>query len=411
MTGAAPRSTAYQIVLVLLLSLNFGIVFFDRNALSILMPFIQSDLGLSNTQIGIVSSALSLTWALSGYYMGRYSDRTGRRKAVIIGSTILFSLCSVVSGLATSFMMLLLARLLMGCADGGVLPTSQSLTGIEVEARHRGLAMGVMQNLGASLLGSVAAPLLLIPLATAMGWRNAFYIAAIPGLITAVMIMLFVRETRPPVVDPAGAGSRLSTRDALRERNVFLSAIIAVLMVSYLVVGYSFLPLFLTRFKGLSPSDMSLLMAALGVSAAIASFVVPALSDHLGRKPIMIVFAAMGSVVPVAGLYTGDSLSTMFGLFALGWTSVGTFSIFMATIPSEAVDPRHTATTLGLTMGAGELIGGVLSPLAAGALADRFGLSAIMWLMGILCIAAAITALGLRETAPNVVRRAKSVTA
>jgi len=73
-----PRSsTFYQALLVGLLSLNFGIVFFDRNALNFLMPFVQPDLGLSNTQVGLLASALSLTWSFAAFGVGRLSDATG----------------------------------------------------------------------------------------------------------------------------------------------------------------------------------------------------------------------------------------------------------------------------------------------------------------------------------------------
>lgn len=167
----------YQVLLVGLLSLNFGVLFFDRNALNFLMPFVQPDLGLNNTQVGMLASALSLTWAISGFLVGRLSDRTGRRKSIIVVATLAFSLCSFVSGIASSFLMLLGARLLMGFAEGGVLPISQSLTAAEVSPERRGLAMGVMQNLGSNLLGSTAAPLLLVAIAAAAGWRSAFFVA------------------------------------------------------------------------------------------------------------------------------------------------------------------------------------------------------------------------------------------
>src|SRR5579875_1182706 len=79
--AASPRawsasSPAYQIALVALLSVNFGIVFFDRNALGFLMPFVQPDLRLSNTEVGMLSSALSLTWACAAFGIGIVSDRT-----------------------------------------------------------------------------------------------------------------------------------------------------------------------------------------------------------------------------------------------------------------------------------------------------------------------------------------------
>jgi len=61
--AAAPSSVGYQVGVVVLLSITFGILFFDRNALGFLQPFVQPDLGLSNTQVGLLASVLSLTWA------------------------------------------------------------------------------------------------------------------------------------------------------------------------------------------------------------------------------------------------------------------------------------------------------------------------------------------------------------
>ena len=66
------KSASYQITMVLLLSINFGVLFFDRQALNFLMPFVKPDLKLSDTQQGMLSSALSLTWALSGIFIGAW---------------------------------------------------------------------------------------------------------------------------------------------------------------------------------------------------------------------------------------------------------------------------------------------------------------------------------------------------
>src|SRR5690348_16721590 len=91
-------SPTYQVALVAMLSVNFGILFFDRNALGFLMPFVQPDLHLSNTQVGLLSSALSLTWAFAAFGIGVVSDRTGSRKGLLIATTVLFSACSFFSG-------------------------------------------------------------------------------------------------------------------------------------------------------------------------------------------------------------------------------------------------------------------------------------------------------------------------
>ncbi len=78
------------------------------------------------------------------------------------------------------------------------MPISHAMVAAEVTPKWRALAMGVTQNVGSSLLGSTVAPLVLVPVALAFGWRNAFFIAAIPGLICALLIVLFVIERPIP---------------------------------------------------------------------------------------------------------------------------------------------------------------------------------------------------------------------
>jgi MFS family permease len=91
---------------------------------------------------GILASALSLTWACAAFGIGFISDRTGSRKGLLILATLAFSACSFLSGLAASFAALLGARLLMGAAEGGIMPISQAMIAAEVTPERRGLAMG-----------------------------------------------------------------------------------------------------------------------------------------------------------------------------------------------------------------------------------------------------------------------------
>src|SRR5580658_7035438 len=224
---ARAASTTYQVLLVALLSATFGIVFFDRNALNFLMPFVLRDLHLNNTQVGMLASALSLTWACAAFAIGFVSDRTGSRKGVLIVATLFFSACSFWSGIAGSFATLLASRMLMGVAEGGVMPISQAIIAAEVRPEHRGIAMGVTQNFGSNLLGSFVAPVLLAAFATTYGWRHAFFLAGAPGLIAAALIALYLR---PPPREPSGPGASAATgqpalRAALAERNVVLCAL------------------------------------------------------------------------------------------------------------------------------------------------------------------------------------------
>jgi predicted MFS family arabinose efflux permease len=401
-TPAAAPAARYQALLVGLLSINFGILFFDRNALSFLMPFVKPDLGLSNTEVGLTSSSLSLSWALAALFVGAAADRGGRRKTYLLGATLAFSLCSFLSGLATSFLMLLGTRLLMGFAEGGVNPISQSITALAVPPERRGLAMGVMQNFGSNLLGSFVAPVLLVGFATAWGWQRAFFLAGTPGLVSAWLLWRFVREPAAAVVQAPVVREPLASRlkEILRHRNMVLCALISILLVSYLVICWSFTPLFLTQVRGFAPRSMSWLMGTLGISATVGSFVVSGISDRIGRRPVMIFTAYLGVILPLGALYFGGSTWILAAIFFFGWALTGLFPLFMGTIPSESVGVRYMTTAMALVMGTGEVFGGVLSPALAGWAADRAGLAAPLWIMFGLCITAGTLALGLSETAP-----------
>ena len=404
-TGGRRRFGAgYQMAMVAILAINFGIVFFDRNALNFLMPFVQKDLALSNTQVGLFQSALSFTWALAAFGMGKLSDFTGRRKLLLVASTVAFSLCSFLSGIASTFAMLLATRLLMGIAEGGVMPISHAMIAAEVSPERRGLAQGVGQNFGSNLLGSFVAPVLLVAFAVSYGWRTSFYLAGIPGLISALVILLFVKE-------PATGAARVKDHsgygwgDALKERNVLICVLMGILLVGYLVICWAFMPLYLTQVRGLTPTAASWLMGTLGISATIGSFAISGLSDRIGRRPVMIAIPFIAVILPLGGLYFHGSLWALAAIFFVGWSVNGIFPLFMATVPSESVAPAHAATVLGLCMGSSEFLGGVFGPLIAGRAADGMGLAAPLWIMFGLTVVAGVLAFGLRETAPSQVGR------
>jgi ACS family hexuronate transporter-like MFS transporter len=410
-SGGSTHSASYQVLLTALLSLNFGIVLFDRNAISFLMPFIQPELGLNNTQVGILAGALSLTWAVSALGIGMLADRFGSRKTLLILTTVLFSLCSFLSGIGASFLMLLGARLLMGLAEGGIMPISQSMIATEVAHKHRGAAMGFAQGFGSSLFGSFVAPVVLVAFATAFGWRNAFFLAGVPGLLTALLMFLLIRAPRAPVpLHAVKAKHSGSMREVLMDRNVVLCVLIGIMLVSYLVVCWAFMPLYLTQVRNYDAQTMGWLMGALGISATIASFGIPALSDYTGRRPLTIIMSVLGLILPLGALYYSGSTWGLAAIFVVGWSVTGIFPLFMATIPSESVAPGLIGSALGICMGVSEIVGGVLSPLIAGSAADRFGLQAPLWMLFGFALVAAILALGLRETAPRALARTRQET-
>ena len=413
------NSPAYQTLLVLLLSLNFGIVFFDRQALNVLMPVgVQEDLSLSQTQIGLLAGGLSFSWAIAAFFVGRLSDTLGKRKILLIIATIAFSLCSFLSGLATSFVFLFAARLLMGAAEGGVMPISHAMVASEVNPERRGLAQGVAQNLGSNLLGSFLAPVVLVGFATAFSWREAFYLAALPGLVSAAMIWFLLKEPKPAAKPADGHDTTIGFAEAFKVRNMWISVVVGILMVAHFVITWAFMPVFLVQERGMDATSMSWLVGSLGIAAAIYSFLVSGASDRIGRKPVMVFLPFLSLVGPLGVLlldpadFTGTGAfglsnyaTVLIPIFFIGWMVNGTFPIFMATIPSETFKPIHHATVLGLAMGFCEVLGGVFGPPVAGMLNDAFGMETFLYVLMVLAVISGFVAMGLKETAPAALRR------
>jgi MFS transporter, ACS family, hexuronate transporter len=402
------KMTRYQWLLIALLSANFGVVFFDRNTISYLGSFIQKDLGLSNAQLGYIASAFSFAWAIAGLFMGALVDRIGRRKTVLVVATLVFSLASVVSGFAGSFIALLGARLLMGVAEGGIMPITQTLIASDVPHERRGLAQGLTQNFGANLLANWLGPIVIVWMGVTYGWRNAFFLSALPGVLMAMLIFWLVREPRieaARVQAEPGAMWRM-----LSDRNIVLCVLISTLLVSFLLVFVTFTPLYLLNVRGFTQQQMSLIMSSFGIASMAVAFLVPGSSDRFGRRPVIIAAALIGLGLPLGMLFLGGtSMSATITCIVLGTTLSGIFPLAMATIPSEVVGPLRTTTALSLTMGISEIVGGVFAPSIAGLVADAHGLGATLWILAGIVAAIILLALFLRETAPAVLARRAAV--
>jgi predicted MFS family arabinose efflux permease len=407
---------------VLLLGLAFGLAFLDRQAITFLSPFVVKALHLSNREVGALGSALSVTWAVGAYLMGRWSDRVGQRKPFLLAALVVFSFCSVISGLARNYPTLFAARFVMGAVEGPFLPICLAILAGFTPPERRGLNAGIVQNVFGSGLGNALAPVVLVYVANQLGWPAAFYASGIPGLILALLIWKTIpeppRDVAPgPREGPDSAPQRprgvipefFFLLSLLTNRNMALCSGISCMMVGSMVTGAIFLPLYFTEARGLSTTTMSWIMFVLGICPAVGGVLVPWLSDRLGRRPPMIAFCALMALCPLAALYFPGPLPLMTALMFVGWLGAGTFPLFMGIVPAETLSFRLAASAMGLVVAVGELTGGVLSPLVGGEMADRYTLAAPLLLQAALPLIAAALAFGLRETNPRGTKRTATV--
>ena len=258
--------------------------------------------------------------------------------------------------------------------------------------------MGFMQSFGSNLLGTMLAPIVLVVLATKFGWRTAFFVAGIPGLILAALGYFLLKESTNTAVKEQK--EKLKITDLLKYRNVWVAILLSSCMMTWMFSQITFMPKFLIAIKHFSEADMGKTMGAFGLGAIIWGAVVPALSDKLGRKPVVIFFFFLSMIMPLAVVYGGSDFTSLAPLVILGASAMGCYPIVLATIPSETIPRQYLAQTLGLIMGIGELVGGFAAPAIAGWSADKFGLQAPFLIAAGASVIAGFIAFLLIETAP-----------
>lgn len=389
----------YENGTVLLMALTFGCLFFDRLALNFLMPYVAKDLGLSNTHIGLLAGALSLAWAFSSFFSTAWAESNDKKKIVFVAAVFLFSICSFGSGWAVSFGTLLVARLIMGFAEGPVIPLAQNFVERESSPHRLGLNTGILQAVGSALFGSILAPVLLVQIAESIGWRNAFYIAGVPGFVLGAIAWLYLKPSTTRSAAKTSSGN-LQLTELLRFNNVKWGIVVACCIFGWWFATLPFIANYFVNQQGMITDQMGKTMGLLGVSGLLSSIVIPALSDRFGRKPVLILACAVGVLYPVAVQYLPGSALQLPAMF-LTYFMMGAIPLAAAVIPSEAVADHLKAKAIGLITGVAEIVGGVLVPGMAGALSDSLTPSAFLWVAASLAVLGGIAATFLTESNPK----------
>jgi predicted MFS family arabinose efflux permease len=396
----------YEIILVLTLTLAVGLTTFEQATTFYLVPFAKQELGLSNTQIGIMGSGYFVLFALSSLFVSGRSEAHGRPILYLGVLLLLLALGSILSAFVTSFTALFLIRITMGAIAGPILPIAQSVTALESSPARRGMNMGLVGGLSGNILGGLAAPLILVHVASTFGWRPGFGLVLIPALMCAAITYFYLKEPsglKTPDADKAAGKTGTESRliQILRYRNIWICIVICCFYAAYISVSFTFLPMFFLQVQGFAAPKMSGVMSMLGLGGIVFSVLLPVMADRIGRRPIMIFGSFLGLALPVGAMTIPDPVWALASMMFIGWAFSGLGSLLIGTIPSETVPARSISTAMGLIVSLGALGGGFVGPSLAGALADRLGLQAPLFLIGACAFIPMILSLALKETRPR----------
>ncbi|HEY2708215.1 MAG TPA: MFS transporter [Caulobacteraceae bacterium] len=394
--GATILTQARRRYVLTLLMIAYTLSFLDRQVLSILVEPIKTDLHATDTLMGLLTGPVFVIfYTFLGIPIAWLADRRSR-PAIIAISLTLWSAFTALSGLATSFAPLALARLGVGFGEAGCNPSSHSLIADISSPKERasGLAFYSMGVPIGTLLGLAMGGLI----ADAYGWRAAFFVAGVPGLMLALLIALTVKEVRAPAARTGATIARslvqpfrdlADTIGALSGKPTFWFAALACGFSAF--VGYAqlfftssfFLRCHTVELAAIAASfglkSKGFLGPALGVVTALGGLTGTLLGGRIAdvasagdRRRFMSVPAA-AALISIPFVYLIFTMKSTWGALALDFVPNMVATIWYGAVYSTAqsvVAPHRRATAAALLLLILNLIGLGFGPTFLGACSD-----------------------------------------
>jgi len=282
--GLTPIARRYA---MFILAVVYMFNFVDRQILSILLPAIRDEFKVGDTVLGLLAgTAFALFYVALGVPIARLADRVNRRN-LVAAAVAIWSAMTALSGLAANVWYLALARVGVGIGEAGCSPPAHSMIADYYPPEKRSSAMG-FYTLGISS-GVMLAYLAGGWVTQNIGWREAFYIVGLPGLLLALLVRFTVvepvrgaLESRP---DTGHQPTLVSVIRFLMDRRSFLFMAVAAGLSSF--VGYSvinFLPSFIVRSFEMEIASLGLWLGLIyGFAGGFGFFMGGYIADHIGR--------------------------------------------------------------------------------------------------------------------------------
>jgi MFS family permease len=384
------RVPAYSWYVLTLLLAAYICNWMDRYVLVILIEPIKADLHLSDTEIGLIGGfVFALIYAIAGIPIARWADRGNRRSLIALGVTV-WSIMTFCGGLARTAGQLVLARLGVALGESACSPTAHSLVSDYFPVGRRATALSIYQ-LG--ITTGIALGLAIGGWANERyGWRLAFMIVGLPGLLLALLIRLTLREPirgQSEVVTDTGP---LSLRDTLRvmvARKSFLAYALGLGLCSFADTAFEmWSPAYLMRVHDMSSavvgSRTGLLEAIAGLGGTLSGGL---FADRLGRRDprwyLWMPALAVTALIPSVYLFLSVGVDSVFVFYFVATFLAGTYMGPIVGLTQRLMPVRMRALAASIQFlilnllgpGAGVSLVGLMSDL----LAPRYGVMSLRY--------------------------------
>ena len=396
-------------VLAVMVGINF-LNYLDRYILPAVATKIQGEFHLTDSQVGLLGSAFLLVYAVATIPFGIWADRGVRKTVVAVGVTI-WSLATLFTGLARNYVQLFMARAVLGIGEASYYPAGTALLGdyFRKEGRARAMSVWAAGTAVGIAVGFAGGGII----ASSLGWRVAFYMTAVPGLVFAVLAF-GLREPLRGAAEARGPQTRAAapitwrTFARLLEIPALRATIAAETALFFVLGGAAFwLPTYLSRRFGLGTGAAGTLAGGVLVVGLLAgSLLGGTIADRLTRRrgaasnlPVGIAGFLAGAVLVALALVM-PSLVLFVPMFLLGAASLYLYNGPYTAIKQNVVLPTVRASAVTIALLIEHLLGDSYAPWAIGRISDALHslqLALLILLPPLLVLAALFASLGLRH--------------
>ncbi|MEV8629828.1 MFS transporter [Streptomyces sp. NPDC051079] len=374
---------------------------YDFFTLPLSMVAIAATFGLDKGQTGLLTTVTLVVSAVGGALAGILADRIGRVKALLV-TVITFALFTVLCGFAPDYETLMVFRALQGLGFGGEWAVGAILVAEYADSRHRGRTLGGVQSAWAAgwALAVVVYTLVFRFVDADTAWRVMFWTGALPALL-----VVYVRrnvEDAPQAAEARRASAGRGSFTAVFKRPLLRTTLFAVLLSTGVQGGCytlaTWVPTFLKTERGLTVVGTGGYLAFL-ISGAFTGYLTGGyLTDRLGRKRNIALFAVLSALAVLAYTRIPDGANTLLLVlgFPLGFCMSAIFSGFGSFL-AELYPTAVRGTGQGFTYNTGRAVGAVF-PALVGFLAESWGVGGALVFGAVGYGLALLALLGLPET-------------
>ncbi|MFN8242011.1 MAG: MFS transporter [Bacteroidales bacterium] len=391
-------SKGYSNYVFILLFLLYFFDYADRMIVTSMFTSIEKDWGISHTQSGLLVSAVYWAIVILSFPVSLLVDRWSRTKTIGI-MAIMWSLATALCALTGNFVQLFLARLLIGIGEAGYAPGGSAMISGLYPIDKRSKMMGLWN---ASIpLGTAVGVLLGGIIAARLGWKHAFGIVALPGLIVAILF-LFVKDYRTvdlSFVDRSNQHVKMERKDMVKE---FLSkpsviytyfGMAAIVFVTTSLITW--LSTYFQNVRGLPQEKAGTMASAVMVLALVGAPLGGYLTDkwYKTRKNARLLLPAVSSLVTAVLLafalyvFTG-TLQLVF--FLLMGISIMVFIAGAAAVTQDVIHPGLRATSYAIAVVVQNLIGSSTAPIVMGKIYDLSNIQTALSVLPFVLVVGAI---------------------